>query len=93
MESSPLPDATATARSARVRQGSWIVARHRELLPTRYVHVVFTLPRELEPLVLQNRKIVYSPPKRASDKALTGLEDGSGSAPSDPPFTMTARLD
>lgn len=42
--------------SARER---WIAARQRELLPTRYVHVVFTLPRELAPLVLQNREIVY----------------------------------
>ena len=27
-----------------------------ELLPTRYVHVVFTLPHELAPLALQNKK-------------------------------------
>jgi hypothetical protein len=33
--------------NARVR---WLQARERELLPTRYVHVVFTLPRELAPL-------------------------------------------
>ena len=31
-------------------------ARERELLPTRYVHVVFTLPRELAPLAFQNKK-------------------------------------
>src|SRR6267142_1231227 len=37
----------------------WIAARQRELLPTRYVHVVFTLPRRLAPLVLQNKKILY----------------------------------
>src|SRR5947207_10421073 len=37
----------------------WIAARQRELLPTRYVHVVFTLPRHLAPLVLQNKKIIY----------------------------------
>src|SRR5712692_7476166 len=28
----------------------WLAARRQELLPTRYVHVVFTLPRELAPL-------------------------------------------
>ena len=33
----------------------WLQARQRELLPTRYVHVVFTLPRELAPLALQNK--------------------------------------
>src|SRR6266852_1007946 len=42
--------------SARER---WIAARQRELLPTRYVHVVFTLPRELGPLTLQNKTTVY----------------------------------
>jgi Putative transposase/Transposase zinc-binding domain len=35
----------------------WIAARRRELLPARYVHVVFTLPRELAPLALQNKKV------------------------------------
>jgi hypothetical protein len=29
----------------------WLAARSRELLPTPYVHVVFTLPHELAPLV------------------------------------------
>ena len=29
----------------------WLKARQRELLPTRYVHAVFTLPRELVPLL------------------------------------------
>jgi hypothetical protein len=37
----------------------WLEARQRELLPTRYVHVVFTLPRELAHLALQNKKVVY----------------------------------
>jgi hypothetical protein len=36
-----------------------IAARRRELLPTRYLHVVCTLPRRLTPLVLQNRKVLY----------------------------------
>src|SRR5271166_1287729 len=37
----------------------WLDARQRELLPTPYVHVVFTLPRELAPLALQNKKLIY----------------------------------
>src|SRR3974390_3618935 len=37
----------------------WIAARRRELLPTRYLHVVFTLPHELAPLALQNKNILY----------------------------------
>src|SRR6202049_4957208 len=35
--------------NARLR---WLQARERELLPTCYVHVVFTLPWELAPLAL-----------------------------------------
>ena len=38
----------------------WLQARERELLPTRYVHAVFTLPRELAPLVLQNKRLIYN---------------------------------
>jgi hypothetical protein len=53
--------------SARER---WIAARQRELLPTRYVHVVFTLPRELVPLVLQNKKVIYDLLFRASADTL-----------------------
>jgi hypothetical protein len=37
----------------------WLKARQRELLPTRHVHVVFTLPHELAPLALQNKRVVY----------------------------------
>src|SRR6266853_623767 len=37
----------------------WLEARRKELLPTRYFHVVFTLPHELAPLALQNKKILY----------------------------------
>ena len=43
--------------NARLR---WLQARERELLPTHYVHVVFTLPRELAPLALQNKRLMYS---------------------------------
>ena len=53
--------------SARER---WIDARRRELLPTRYVHVVFTLPRELAPLVLQNKRVIYDLLFRASAETL-----------------------
>src|ERR1700685_3020300 len=48
----------------------WIAARRKELLPTRYVHVVFTLPRELAPLALQNKKAVYDLLFRASAETL-----------------------
>jgi Putative transposase/Transposase zinc-binding domain len=48
----------------------WLEARRRELLPTRYMHVVFTLPHELAPLALQNKKVVYDLLFRASAETL-----------------------
>ena len=38
----------------------WLQARERELLPANYVHLVFTLPRELAPLALQNKRLLYN---------------------------------
>jgi predicted RNA-binding Zn-ribbon protein involved in translation (DUF1610 family) len=37
----------------------WLHARRRDLLPTRFVHVVFTLPHQLAPLALQNKRQIY----------------------------------
>jgi hypothetical protein len=48
----------------------WIAARRRELLPTRYVHVVFTLPHQLAPLTLQNKKVIYDLVFRTSAETL-----------------------
>ena len=53
--------------SARER---WIQARCRELLPTPYVHVVFTLPPQLASLALQNKKVIYGLLLRASAETL-----------------------
>src|SRR5271165_1186862 len=48
----------------------WLQKRRRELLPTPYVHVVFTLPRHLAPLVLQNKKVLYDLLFRTSAETL-----------------------
>jgi hypothetical protein len=48
----------------------WITARQKELLPTRYVHVVFTLPASLARLALQNKKLIYGLLLRASAETL-----------------------
>jgi hypothetical protein len=48
----------------------WIAARQRELLPTCYVHVVFTLPRQLARLALQNTKVIYDLLLRTSAETL-----------------------
>jgi len=51
----------------------WIEARRKELLPTRYVHVVFTLPHLLAPLALQNKKLVYDLLFRTSAETLLAV--------------------
>ncbi len=37
----------------------WLAARERELLPTNYFHVVFTVPHELNVLALTNQRLFY----------------------------------
>src|ERR1700676_5572449 len=51
----------------------WLEARGKELLPTRYVHVVFTLPRHLSPLALQHKREIYALLFRASAETLLQL--------------------
>jgi hypothetical protein len=42
-----------------IKREEWIEDRMSELLPTKYYHVVFTVPYELHPLFLINRKVMY----------------------------------
>src|SRR5438477_4681133 len=42
-----------------LKKQEWIEARMQELLPVKYYHVVFTLPHELNSLVMGHRKILY----------------------------------
>lgn len=51
----------------------WLAARRLDLLPTRYVHVVFTLPHELAPLALQNQRAIYGLLFRASAATLLAV--------------------
>ncbi len=48
----------------------WVEARTRDLLPTGYAHVVFTLHHALAPLALQNKAAVYGLLLRASAETL-----------------------
>jgi len=48
------PKCQATARA------KWLVQREAELLPVPYFHVVFTLPRQIGHLALQNAKQIYT---------------------------------
>ena len=43
--------------NARLR---WINGRKKELLPVPYAHIVFTVPRALAKLALQNKKLIYT---------------------------------
>ena len=38
----------------------WLEARKKDLLPTSYFHLVFTLPEGLRPLALRNQRVIYS---------------------------------
>jgi hypothetical protein len=42
-----------------MKKQEWIEARMQELLPVKYYHVVFTLPHELNSLVLGHRKLLF----------------------------------
>jgi predicted Zn-ribbon and HTH transcriptional regulator len=61
------PKCQATARAA------WLEARQAELLPIPYFHVVFTLPEEIRPLALQNKRVVYGILFRAAAETLQKL--------------------
>ena len=55
------------------RQIEWVQSRLTRLLPTPYFHVVFTLPEQLQPLGLKNRRIVYDLLFRAASQTLLEL--------------------
>lgn len=48
----------------------WLSARERELLAVPYVHLVFTVPHALAPLILHNKKLLYTLLFRASAETL-----------------------
>src|SRR5512136_1738110 len=56
-----------------LRKERWIEARHEDLLPIPYFHVVFTLPSDLNPLVSMNRKVLYDLLFRSASETLTEL--------------------
>ena len=51
----------------------WLAARETELLPVRYVHVVFTLPRQLAEVAFHNKRLLYGLLFRASADSLLEL--------------------
>jgi hypothetical protein len=61
------PKCQAMARAA------WVDQRETELLPVPYFHVVFTLPQQLAPLALQNKRVLYGILFRAAAQTLQEL--------------------
>jgi len=61
------PKCGSTARE------KWLLSRKRDLLPVVYFHVVLTLPDELNPLVLQNKREIYAILFRAGSETLLDL--------------------
>jgi hypothetical protein len=58
-------------------RGKWLAAREGELLPVPYFHVVFTLPREIGALALQNAREIYSILFRAAAETLLTISADS----------------
>jgi predicted Zn-ribbon and HTH transcriptional regulator len=54
----------------------WLEARRQDLLPTAYVHVVFTLPAQLASLALCNKKLIYGLLLRPSAETLLEVARG-----------------
>ena len=51
----------------------WLEAREKQMLPTSYFHIVFTLPEGLRPLALRNQKVVYNLLFKSVSETLTEL--------------------
>lgn len=51
----------------------WLEKRMNELLPVGYYHLVFTLPHQLNPLCLQNKKVMYDMLFKAASQTILEL--------------------
>ena len=58
-----------------LKKEKWIEARAEDLLPIQYVHVVFTIPAELNLLVLRNQKVMYNILFRSVSETLIELSN------------------
>lgn len=43
-----------------IARSKWLERQQNELLPVEYFHVVFTVPEQIAPLALQNKRVVYN---------------------------------
>jgi hypothetical protein len=56
-----------------LRKERWIQDRQQDLLPVQYFHVVFSIPAELNPLVIMNQRVLYNLLFRAVSETLLEL--------------------
>ena len=56
-----------------VAKQQWLEKRQAELLEVPYFHCVFTLPHELNPLILQNKRTMFGLLFRAVNETLSGF--------------------
>ncbi len=56
-----------------LKQAKWLAERRERLLPTRYFHLVVTLPHELQPLTRDNPELVYNLLFESASRALLQL--------------------
>jgi len=59
-----------------LNQAKWLQKRKDRLLPTPYFHMVITLPHELNPLILQNKEVLYNLLFQTASQALQKLARG-----------------
>jgi hypothetical protein len=55
------------------KQAQWLEAQCANLLEVPYFHIVFTLPEDLGPLALQNKKLLYGLLFRCASEALLAI--------------------
>ena len=65
----------------------WVAQRSRKLLPTPYFHVVLTLPHQLNPLLLRNKKLLYSNLFQSASRAMLQLAQTWPRLQAQPGFT------
>lgn len=56
-----------------IKKEKWVLDKQKDVLPTQYFHVVFTVPDKLNLLMYKNRKELYNLLMRSSGKTITEL--------------------
>jgi len=59
-----------------LNQAKWLQKRKERLLPIPYFHMVTTLPHDLNPLILQNKEVLYNLLFQTASQALQKLARG-----------------